>query len=91
MQDMDWCQQYAFHNRRMMMDLLASAVEKVTKRTPDSGQLVNIHHNYCQCERCSYQVMSITLHHLVRIACTVHNHILLFRSLLKQAQYQAEP
>lgn len=53
---MDWCQKYAFHNRRMMMELLAGAAEQVTKRTPDFSHVVNIHHNYCQCERCSYQV-----------------------------------
>ena len=40
-QDMEWCQQYAFHNRRFMLDLLASAVEKVTKRTPETDRIVN--------------------------------------------------
>ena len=55
-QDMTWCQAYAFHNRRLMLDLLAGAVEKVTKRTPMTERTINIHHNYCQCESCSYQV-----------------------------------
>ncbi|KAK9807265.1 hypothetical protein WJX73_005302 [Symbiochloris irregularis] len=54
LQDMEWCQRYAFHNRRFMLDLVAGAVEKVTKRTPDTSRVVNIHHNYCQCERCSW-------------------------------------
>ena len=56
MQDMDWCQEYAFHNRRVMMDLLASAVEHVTGKTPFLNRAVNIHHNYCQCEQCSWKV-----------------------------------
>lgn len=56
LQDMDWCQDYAMNNRRMMMHLLAEAVEDVTGCSPDMGASVNIHHNYCQCEDCSWQV-----------------------------------
>ena len=41
MQDMEWCQQYAFHNRKYMLDLLATAVEKVTKCTPEIDRTVN--------------------------------------------------
>ena len=55
LQDMDWCQEYAWHNRRLMMDLLAEAVEHVTGCSPDMTASVNIHHNYCQCEECSWQ------------------------------------
>ena len=58
---MDWCQEYAFHNRRVMMDLLAGAVEHVTGKTPHLSQAVNIHHNYCQCEQCSWKVRQLDL------------------------------
>lgn len=68
---MEWCQRYAFHNRRFMLDLVAAAVEKVTKRTPDTSRVVNIHHNYCQCERCSWKVgtFSAQLRLLCEQAC----------------------
>ena len=43
-------------NRRHMLDLMIGIVEEVAKSTPDSEQAVNIHHNFCQCERCTYVV-----------------------------------
>ena len=53
---MQWCQEYAFQNRRAMLDLMIDVVEEVGKSSPDMDQSVNIHHNFCQCERCSYTV-----------------------------------
>ena len=58
-QDMQWCQEYAFQNRRHMLDLMVDVVEQVGKSSPDMEQSVNIHHNFCQCERCTYTVSSI--------------------------------
>mmetsp|Transcript_36239 Transcript_36239/g.80643 ORF Transcript_36239/g.80643 Transcript_36239/m.80643 type:complete len:385 (+) Transcript_36239:271-1425(+) len=52
--DMEWCQRYAFQNRQYMLELMAEAVNEVTGASPDMGRAVNIHHNYCSCERCSY-------------------------------------
>ena len=43
-------------NRRHMLDLMIGIVEEVAKRSPDMEQAVNIHHNFCQCERCTYTV-----------------------------------
>ena len=56
MQDMAWCQGYAFQNRKHMLDLMVDSVVEVTGATPDLQHSVNIHHNYCQCERCEYTV-----------------------------------
>ena len=53
---MNWCQKYAWQNRKSMLDLLASAVEDVAKRSPDLERTINIHHNFCRCERCRYTV-----------------------------------
>ena len=55
-QDMSWNQKYAWHNRKAMLELFAEAVDDVTRQVPDFTSAVNIHHNYCQCERCKYQV-----------------------------------
>ena len=53
---MQWCQDYAFQNRRHMLELMVDVVEGVAKSSPDMEQAVNIHHNFCQCERCTYTV-----------------------------------
>lgn len=57
LQDMEWCQDYAMHNRRFMQAAMVEAVNEVTGSLPDMDHSINIHHNYCSCERCSYQVL----------------------------------
>jgi tRNA-splicing ligase RtcB (3'-phosphate/5'-hydroxy nucleic acid ligase) len=52
LRDMDWCQQYAFHNRRVMKEIMLDIVEEVTGRQGEMLKAVNIHHNYCSCEDC---------------------------------------
>jgi tRNA-splicing ligase RtcB (3'-phosphate/5'-hydroxy nucleic acid ligase) len=52
LQDMTWCQQYAFHNRRVMKEIVLDIVHKVTGKEADMNNAVNIHHNYCACEDC---------------------------------------
>ncbi|KAK9903997.1 hypothetical protein WJX75_002148 [Coccomyxa subellipsoidea] len=54
LQDMLWCQEYAWHNRSFMRDLMIDIVEDVTKGSVALDESVNIHHNFCQCERCNY-------------------------------------
>ncbi|KAL0029316.1 hypothetical protein WJX79_009968 [Trebouxia sp. C0005] len=54
LQDVAWCQAYAFQNRKHMLDLMVDSVNEVTGALPDLEHSVNIHHNYCQCERCEY-------------------------------------
>jgi len=39
-----------------MRDLLIDIVEDVTKGSVALDESVNIHHNFCQCERCRYTV-----------------------------------
>ena len=51
-----WCQEYAWHNRSFMRDLMIDIVEDVTKASVALDESVNIHHNFCQCERCTYTV-----------------------------------
>ena len=52
LRDMEWCQRYAFQNRRAMQRIMNEIVAEVTGREPDASREVNIHHNYCQCEDC---------------------------------------
>ena len=35
-----------------MMEVMQQVVEEVTGCVVDSSEQVNIHHNYCSCERC---------------------------------------
>lgn len=53
--DMQWCQEYAFQNRKAMLDVMVDVVNEVTGALPDLEHTVNIHHNYCSCERCKYK------------------------------------
>jgi len=39
--DMQWNQQYAFHNRRFMMELLVGCIGEVSHRTPNMDKLIN--------------------------------------------------
>ena len=41
MQDMQWSQRYAHHNRRYMMELLVDCIEDVVHKTPDMDQIIN--------------------------------------------------
>lgn len=52
LRDMEWCQRYAFHNRKAMKEIMLDIVGKVTGKKADMSNSVNIHHNYCQCEDC---------------------------------------
>lgn len=52
--DMTFCQAYAWENRRFMMESFAKVVKKLTRRDALWDQMVNIHHNYCECEQCRY-------------------------------------
>lgn len=53
---MEWCQQYAYENRAAMLRSMVECVEEVTGKAPDMSKSINIHHNYCTCERCSFTV-----------------------------------
>ena len=52
LRDMEWCQQYAYHNCADMKRIMLDIISDVTKCEPDMNRSVNIHHNYCQCEDC---------------------------------------
>jgi len=52
--DMDFCQDYALHNRRFMMRAFERVVRGVTGRGALWDNMVNIHHNYCECESCRW-------------------------------------
>lgn len=52
LRDMEWCQQYAWQNRRAMQDIMLDIVEQVTGHGAELPKAVNIHHNYCSCETC---------------------------------------
>lgn len=50
--DMEFCQQYAFHNRAAMKQTMLDVVQEVTGHQANMDNAVNIHHNYCACEDC---------------------------------------
>eukprot|EP00581_Thalassiosira_minuscula_P004703 CAMPEP_0183747430 /NCGR_PEP_ID=MMETSP0737-20130205/67260_1 /TAXON_ID=385413 /ORGANISM="Thalassiosira miniscula, Strain CCMP1093" /LENGTH=401 /DNA_ID=CAMNT_0025983143 /DNA_START=342 /DNA_END=1547 /DNA_ORIENTATION=+ len=52
LRDMEWCQRYAFQNRRAMQRIMLEILAEVTHSEADTDRAVNIHHNYCQCEEC---------------------------------------
>jgi len=60
LKDMEWCQQYAFHNRKIMKQSMLDIIEKVTGRSADTSKSINIHHNYCTCEDCGNRKLWIT-------------------------------
>ena len=37
-----------------MMELMIQVVEQVTEKQPDESTFINVHHNYCSCEKCNY-------------------------------------
>eukprot|EP00047_Mylnosiga_fluctuans_P018437 m.70975 g.70975 ORF g.70975 m.70975 type:complete len:343 (-) comp7616_c0_seq2:111-1139(-) len=52
--DMLWCQRYAYFNRQFMLERVAEIVSRVTRHDIDAPSTINIHHNYCRCETCTY-------------------------------------
>lgn len=52
--DMTFCQDYALANRRFMMETFAHVVKRETGKSAAWDRMVNIHHNYCECEQCRY-------------------------------------
>lgn len=60
LRDMEWSQQYAYHNRRVMTEIVLDIVRRVTGKEADMAKAVNIHHNYCQCETCGGQKLYVT-------------------------------
>jgi tRNA-splicing ligase RtcB len=55
LQDMNWCQEYAFQNRQAMLELMLEIVcDEARHGYPDMEHAVNIHHNYCSCEQCTF-------------------------------------
>ena len=57
-------QSYAFHNRRLMLTLLAEAVEAATGASPDMASSTNIHHNFCACEDCTWKARPLAQVHV---------------------------
>ena len=53
--DMRWCLNYAEQNRRIMLDELCSIIKSVTGYETNLKRMVNIHHNYCQEEKISFE------------------------------------
>ena len=53
--DMRWCLNYAEQNRRIMLDELCSIIQSVTGYEANLKRMVNIHHNYCQQEKISFE------------------------------------
>merc|ERR1712032_862065 len=52
--DMTFCQAYALENRHFMMQAFAKIIKMETAKAALWSNMVNIHHNYCECERCRY-------------------------------------
>lgn len=53
--DMTFCQEYAKQNRRLMLKLCMQVLqEELSSAVPSTAEMINIHHNYCTCERCRY-------------------------------------
>ncbi|CAK0865682.1 unnamed protein product, partial [Prorocentrum cordatum] len=53
--DMTFCQSYARQNRRFMMEAFAHVLKRETGRSTSWSKMVNIHHNYCECESCRHR------------------------------------
>merc|ERR1711953_1562836 len=52
--DMTFSQDYAYENRQFMMEAFELVMKRETGRSALWSKLVNIHHNYCECEQCRY-------------------------------------
>ena len=53
--DMNWCQQYAYKNREYMLHAMIEAMYEECKVDADWNTFINIHHNHCKCEQCTYK------------------------------------
>lgn len=53
--DMSFCQAYALENRYFMMRAFERVLKKVSGKGALWSQMVNIHHNYCECEECRFK------------------------------------
>ncbi|CAL1164310.1 unnamed protein product [Cladocopium goreaui] len=51
---MTFCQAYAWENRHFMIEAFAEVIKRQTRRDAVWEKMVNIHHNYCECEDCRY-------------------------------------
>merc|ERR1719375_80011 len=51
---MSFCQSYALENRQFMMQAFDHVLKKETGKAALWSKMVNIHHNYCECEQCRY-------------------------------------
>ena len=60
LKDMEWCQRYAFENRKAMKNIILEIVASVTGHEADMKNAVNIHHNYCACEDCDGRKLWVT-------------------------------
>jgi len=52
--DMTFCQAYALENRQFMMQAFARVLKSETGKDTIWSKMVNIHHNYCECEQCRF-------------------------------------
>jgi tRNA-splicing ligase RtcB len=52
--DMMWCQKYAFLNREIMINRLLVLMKDLTGADHDSSKLINIHHNFVEKRLCRY-------------------------------------
>lgn len=52
--DMLWCQKYAYYNREFMLNNLIEVMTKITGAVPDEQRRINAHHNFCELTHCSY-------------------------------------
>ena len=53
--DMNWCQQYAYKNREFMLNAMIEVMAEECRVEADWNTFINIHHNHCRCEVCSYR------------------------------------
>lgn len=52
--DMRWCQHYAYYNRDFMLNSLIEVVSDITGKKPDESKRINAHHNFCELTDCTY-------------------------------------
>lgn len=52
--DMLWCQRYAYQNREFMVNSIIKIITEVTGCPADESQRINAHHNFCELTKTSY-------------------------------------
>lgn len=52
--DMLWCQKYAYYNREFMVNNLIEVMTNITGALPDESKRINAHHNFCELTHCTY-------------------------------------